>query len=194
MKSGVFMSARFVAHEDRKVVLLVGFIIYDGPRLPLKRRIVFHWGSMNTILIRQAVLSDIEELAPLLDQYRQFYGRESDLQAAREFLLARFNHGESVLFIAYEAGIPAGFVQLYPSFSSASLARTFILNDLFVIENCRRKKVGALLLEAAADFAKSLGAGRLTLSTALTNKPAQALYESAGWKRDEQFIVYHYAI
>jgi GNAT superfamily N-acetyltransferase len=83
---------------------------------------------------------------------------------------------------------------LYPSFSSASLARTFILNDLFVIENCRRKKVGALLLEAAADFAKSLGAVRLTLSTAVTNKPAQALYESAGWKRDEQFIVYHYAI
>jgi GNAT superfamily N-acetyltransferase len=149
---------------------------------------------MNTILIRQAVLSDIEALAPLLDQYRQFYGRESDLQAAREFLLARFNHGESVLFIAYEAGKPAGFVQLYPSFSSASLARTFILNDLFVSENCRRKKVGALLLEAAADFAKSLGALRLTLSTAVTNKPAQALYESAGWKRDEQFIVYHYAI
>jgi len=96
---------------------------------------------MNTILIRQAVLSDVEALAPLLDQYRQFYGRESDLQAAREFLLARFDHGESVLFIAYEAGTPAGFVQLYPSFSSASLARTFILNDLFVIENCRRKKV-----------------------------------------------------
>jgi GNAT superfamily N-acetyltransferase len=149
---------------------------------------------MNSILIRQAVLSDIEALAPLLDQYRQFYGHESDLLAAREFLLARFNHGESVLFIAYEAGEPAGFVQLYPSFSTASLARTFILNDLFVSENCRRKKVGALLLEAAADFAKSLGAVRLTLSTAATNKPAQALYESAGWKRDEQFIVYHYAI
>jgi len=149
---------------------------------------------MNTILIRQAVLSDVEALAPLLDQYRQFYGRESDLRAAREFLLARFDHGESVLFIAYEAGTPAGFVQLYPSFSSASLARTFILNDLFVIESCRRKKVGARLLEAAADFAKSLGAVRLTLSTAVTNMPAQALYESAGWKRDEQFIVYHYAI
>jgi GNAT superfamily N-acetyltransferase len=149
---------------------------------------------MNSILIRQAVLTDIEALAPLLDQYRQFYGRESDLQTAREFLLARFNHGESVLFIAYEAGTPAGFVQLYPSFSTAYLARTFILNDLFVSENCRRRKVGALLLEAAADFAKSLGAVRLTLSTAITNKPAQALYESAGWKRDEQFIVYHYAI
>jgi hypothetical protein len=59
---------------------------------------------MNTILIRQAVLSDVEALAPLLDQYRQFYGRESDLQAAREFLLERFNHGESVLFILLRAG------------------------------------------------------------------------------------------
>src|SRR5262245_25073805 len=124
---------------------------------------------MNSILIRQAVLSDIEALASLLDQYRQFYGRESDLQVVREFFLVRFNHGESVLFIAYEVGELAGFVQLYPSFSTASLARTFILNDLFVSENCRRKKVGVLLLEATTDFVKSLNAVQLTLSTAATN-------------------------
>ena len=148
------------------------------------------------IIVRQTVLSDIEALVPLFDGYRQFYGRESNLDGAREFLLARFNHGESTLFIAQEAGtgIGIGFAQLYPSFSSASLARTFILNDLFVRESNRGKGVGKLLIAAAADFAKSLGAARVTLSTGVNNAPAKALYDSCGWKRDEQFIVYHYAI
>jgi GNAT superfamily N-acetyltransferase len=149
---------------------------------------------MNNITIRQAVVSDIDALAPLFDSYRQFYGRESDIRAAREFLLARFNHGESVVFIAHDANVPIGFAQLYPSFSSVSLARTFVLNDLFVRESSRRKGAASLLLAAAVEFGKSLAAARLSLSTAVSNETAQALYQSAGWRRDEQFFVYHYAI
>lgn len=149
---------------------------------------------MNKIIVRQAVLSDIETLVPLFDGYRQFYGRESDTRGAREFLLARFNHGESTLFIAHETGVAVGFAQLFPSFSSASLARTFILNDLFVSESSRKKGAGKLLINAAVEFAKSLGALRLTLATAADNERAQALYHSSGWKRDEQFNVYHYTI
>jgi GNAT superfamily N-acetyltransferase len=149
---------------------------------------------MNDITVRQALLADLDRLAPLFDGYRQFYGRESNLQAARDFLLARFNHNESILFIALEGDNPLGFTQLYPSFSSVSLARTFILNDLFVNHQGRRKGVGTQLLSAAAKYAKDLGAIRLTLSTAVTNEAAQACYEAAGWKRDEQFLVYHTAI
>jgi ribosomal protein S18 acetylase RimI-like enzyme len=149
---------------------------------------------MNNITIRQAAASDIDTLAPLFDSYRQFYGRESDIRAAREFLLARFNHGESVVFIAHDANVPIGFAQLYPSFSSVSLARTFVLNDLFVHESSRRKGVASLLLAAAVEFGKSSAAARLSLSTAISNDTAQALYQSAGWRRDEQFFVYHYAI
>jgi len=84
-----------------------------------------------------------------------------------------------------------GFAQLYPSFSSVSLARTFILNDLFVQEQARRIGVVSSLLSDAATVAVSLKAVRLSLSTALTNDTAQALYRSAGWKRDQQFSVYH---
>ena len=143
---------------------------------------------MNNINIRQAVRSDIETLVPMFDAYRQFYGRESDPLGAREFLFARFNHGESTLFIAH------GFAQLYPSFSSTSLARTFILNDLFVYGSHRREGVGKLLIGAAIDFSKPLGATRVTLSTAINNVPAHALYRSCGWKPDEQFVVYHHTI
>lgn len=149
---------------------------------------------MKTITVRQAALSDLEALSPLLDGYRQFYGRASDLSAATAFLLERFNHGESVLFIAHEDNQAVGFAQLYPSFSSVSLARIFVLNDLFVYECARRKGVASKLMDAAVDYARSLGAVRVSLSTATTNETAQRLYQSAGWKRDEQFFVYHFAI
>jgi len=149
---------------------------------------------MSAITIRQAVLSDIDALAFLFDNYRQFYGRSSDVGAAREFLTTRFNHGESVVFIAHEDNTPVGFVQLYPSFSSVSLARTFVLNDLFVREPWRRSGIASQLMAAAVEFAKSSDAVRLSLSTAITNETAQAVYKSSGWKRDEQFYVYHFAL
>jgi len=101
---------------------------------------------MTTLTVRQAALDDLEALVPLFDGYRQFYGRASDPSAAREFLLARFNHGQSALFIAHVDDMPVGFTQLYPSFSSVSLARVFVLNDLFVQEDHRRKGVASKLI------------------------------------------------
>ena len=147
-----------------------------------------------THTVRQATVDDVEQLVPLFDAYRQFYGRTSDAAAARAFLLARCANKESTLFIAYKGDTAIGFAQLYPSFSSVSLARIFILNDLFVQEQARRTRVASSLLSAAATFAVSLGAVRLSLSTALTNDAAHALYRSAGWNRDQQFSVYHLAL
>lgn len=143
---------------------------------------------MSTIQIRQAVLADLDALSVLFDGYRQFYERESDVAAAKQFLTDRFNHGESVVFIAHDGTEPVGFAQLYPSFSSVSLGRIYIVNDLFVNAAGRRKGVGAGLLSASIDFAKTVGAIRLALSTAHTNANAQALYEAKGWTRDDDFF------
>ena len=143
---------------------------------------------MSTITIHQATINDLEVLSVLFDGYRQFYGRDSDVAAAKQFLLDRFNHGESVLFLALEGSNPIGFTQLYPSFSSVSLGRILILNDLFVSASGRRKGAGSALLSAAVEYAKAVGAIRLGLSTALTNTTAQALYEADGWERDDDFF------
>jgi GNAT superfamily N-acetyltransferase len=146
---------------------------------------------MTGVTVRQAALADLDALAPLFDGYRQFYGQSSDLPGARKFLLERFERGESVIFIAEMGDSAIGFTQLYPSFSSVSMARIFILNDLFVAPHGRGHGAGKGLLNAAAQYARSVGAVRLTLATAVTNVPAQTLYESAGWQRDEEFYVYN---
>ena len=146
---------------------------------------------MNSTVVRQAVFSDLIELSELFDQYRVFQGKDSDLSAGRGFLQARFNYGDSVIFIAHESSAPLGFAQLYPSYSSTSLARVFILNDLFVHEKGRRKGVASKLLAAVEGYAWSHGAARVTLNVAKDNESGQALYEGQGWSKDAQFFMYH---
>ncbi|HLK68169.1 MAG TPA: GNAT family N-acetyltransferase [Bryobacteraceae bacterium] len=140
--------------------------------------------------VRQGTAGDLELLVPLFDAYRQFYRQPSDPERARRFLSEHFEHRSSVIFLAFQSGVAIGFTQLYPSFSSLSMARTFILNDLFVSPEARRSGTGEALLTAAANYARQSGAVRLTLSTELTNTTAQSLYEKAGWKRDTAFYVY----
>lgn len=143
-------------------------------------------------IIERATVSDVELVAPLFDAYRQFYGRSGDLDLARRFLRERLEKHESIVLIARaNDGAAAGFTQLYPSFSSVSAARTYVLNDLFVVPSMRRRGAATALLRAAADFARSYGAVRLTLSTAITNTTAQAVYEAEGWQRDTVFYVYN---
>ena len=140
---------------------------------------------------RQASILDLDVLAPLFDGYRQFYGQPSDPARASEFLVARFAQHESLILLACdEDGVGLGFTQLYPLFSSVRTVRTYLLNDLFVSESARRHGVASALLRAAAMQARALGAASLSLSTALDNAPAQALYESLGWRRDAQFCEY----
>lgn len=147
--------------------------------------------QIESFQIRQASVADIALLAPLFDAYRVFYGKPSDISVANAFLLERFQHNQSVLFIALQTnGTAVGFTQLYPSFSSASVARTFILNDLYVVPECRRSGVAATLLQAAANYGRAVGAIRLSLSTAIDNETAQALYLSEGWVRDTKFYAY----
>jgi GNAT superfamily N-acetyltransferase len=149
---------------------------------------------MSSITIRQAVLADLDAVAILFDGYRQFYGQASDEAAAKTFLRARFEHGQSVVLLAESQGQAVGFTQLYPSFSSVSMARVFVLNDLFVAPTARRMGVGEALLAAAAAYARQLGAVRLSLNTDVQNLPAQAFYASLGWERDQKFYAYHLAL
>jgi GNAT superfamily N-acetyltransferase len=146
--------------------------------------------SDGTIIVRSAALQDVEALVPLFDSYRQFYGQPSDPESAREFLRERLRCGESTVFIAADSARAVGFVQLFPAFSSVSLARTFILNDLFVVADVRRSGVGHALISAAVEFAKAVGAVRLSLSTAVTNGAARALYEAMGWSKQVDYDVY----
>ncbi len=132
--------------------------------------------------------------APLFDAYRQFYHKPSDLDAAGAFLSERLKNEESVLFLAFfdsgPSAKPVGLVHLYPTFSSLTLRRQWILYDLFVAPEARRRGVGKALMNRARQLAKETGADSLILETAQDNFTAQRLYERLGYKRDEVFYRY----
>jgi GNAT superfamily N-acetyltransferase len=142
--------------------------------------------------IRVAHMDDLDEVTRLFDRYRIFYGQISDLDAARQFIQMRFQQGDSTILIALDELLGVGFTQLYPSFSSVSMKRVWILNDLFVEEMARCQGVGTQLMQAAESFTRQTGAVRIALSTQITNQKAQSLYESCGYVKDEVF--YHYSL
>jgi GNAT superfamily N-acetyltransferase len=210
-----------------------------------------HSYQSPNIQTRIASISDLALIAPLFDAYRVFYGKPSNIAGARAFLIERFQHNQSIIFIAVKSNdsqvrhsssksaipasgyggrylesgspnvdsqvrhsssnsaIPAsgyggrylesgspnvdtaiGFTQLYPSFSSVSMARIFILNDLYVDFAARRSGAARMLLKAAASYGHAVGGARLVLSTAIDNSAAQSLYAAQGWIREDGFYEY----
>lgn len=135
-----------------------------------------------SISVRRATLADAETIAPLFDLYRQFYEQAPDASLARRFIEARLAGDESVIFVATDGDRLVGFTQLFPSFSSVRAVRIWVLNDLYVVREARRRGVARLLLDAAAAFGRGSGAARLELETDHDNRSAQALYRHLGWE------------
>ena len=120
-------------------------------------------------------------------------GKSPTLKGPVCFLAERVGRGESVIFAVAEGGRRLGFTQLYPSFSSVSMRPIWVLNDLFVAADARRRGFGTLLLGRPATT-PCAGAARLALSTAVTNADAQALYERDGWRRDTGYFHYEFEL
>ncbi|MEO5682760.1 MAG: GNAT family N-acetyltransferase [Chitinophagaceae bacterium] len=140
------------------------------------------------ISVRRATKEDIEELTVLFDLYRVWYHQPSDIAAAKKFLLQRMENEESVVFVAEQEKVLVGFTQLYPIFSSVSLQKTWLLNDLYVHATVRKQGAAAALLNAAREHGLETNAKWLLLQTGNDNYTAQAVYEKNGWKKVSDYF------
>jgi GNAT superfamily N-acetyltransferase len=140
------------------------------------------------MIIRRAKKKDIEKLSVLFDKYRIFYKQQSDIDNAKMFLKKRMKRKESVIFVAEERKELIGFTQLFPIFSSVSMKRTWLLNDLYVNEKARGMGAATKLLEAAKQFGIETASKWLILQTAADNFTAQKVYEKNGWVKETDFL------
>ena len=138
--------------------------------------------------IRLAEARDLDQLAELFDQYRQFYECPPDLGAAKNWIAENLERGRSTIFAADNGAQLLGFAQLYPALCSVDLVNYFVLYDLYVIEAARRQGIARTLMNAASEWAETQGAARLDLETARDNYPGQALYRDLGYELDEVFL------
>jgi ribosomal protein S18 acetylase RimI-like enzyme len=152
--------------------------------------------------VRPATDDDVDAVVDLFRQYLRFYDQEVPDAEARAYLTARRDAGDCVLLIAVlrpEGTEPdasaaeevVGFTQSYPTWSSVSLSRSWVLNDLFVAPEARGTGAARALVRETCRRAKEAGAIRVSLATAWDNVAAQGLYESEGFVRDQHF--HHYA-
>lgn len=140
------------------------------------------------VVIKRITANEVNAVAFLFNEYRQFYQQPPDLESAAAFLKDRLSRNESVVFIAYVDGAATGFMQLYPIFSSVGLKPAWLLNDLYVAADFRKAGVGSALIEAAKQLGCETNAGWLLLQTAADNFTAQSVYEKNGWIKETDYF------
>jgi len=135
--------------------------------------------------VKEAKLSDLKNLSVLFNSYRMFYGKESDIRVAEEFLRSRIENKDSKIFICEFNNELSGFVQLYPIFSSTRVSKYWLLNDLFVDINKRGKGYSKLLIERSKELVIESKACGMMLETEKSNDIGNLLYPSTGFKKNE---------
>jgi len=132
--------------------------------------------------VRQATISDLEGIVDLFDAYRVWYRKESNKVDARDFLEARLENGESIIYVVENNGALAGFTQIYPIFSSTRMQRMWLLNDLYVAPEYRGQGLSKQLIDAAKSLCKTTNACGILLETETSNHIGNKLYPRTGFE------------
>lgn len=142
------------------------------------------------LTIRSAASGDVDAIAPLFDEYREFFTKKPDLAVSREFLAQRIQRGESVVLAAFEGGAAAGFLQLYPLFSSWYAKRQWFLSDLFVLPTFRERGIGKRLVETAIEYAEKTDARAILVELPFSEPHLTRFYVGLGFEKDAVFELY----
>tara|TARA_R110002073_G_scaffold45053_2_gene124633 strand:+ start:49389 stop:49847 length:459 start_codon:yes stop_codon:yes gene_type:complete len=140
--------------------------------------------------VRLATITDLNEISLLFDKYRVFYRQLSNIDQSTAFVRERFLNQQSWILVVEQEGRLVGFSQLYPMFSSVSVHRLMVLNDLFVASEKRGTGLGRALISASQRLAKEMGFETMTIATEKGNAKARQLYPEIGFKEDSNFIHY----
>ena len=142
------------------------------------------------LTIRTATTGDVDAIAPLFDAYREFFTKKPDLAVSRAFLNERLERGESVVLAAFDGTAAAGFLQLYPLFSSWYVRRQWFLSDLYVAEAFRERGIGARLVAAAIEYAEKTHSRAILVELPFSEPHLTRFYARHGFEKDAVFELY----
>ncbi len=142
---------------------------------------------------RIAKVEDLTALSVLFHEYRSTSISLEDLAEladTRAWITSRFHHDDAIFILAIEGGKLVGFITLYQGFSSVSLQKYWILNDLYVRITVRGKGCAKALMVFAHDYAVETGAKGIELETGEHNMIAQNLYTGLGYVENTHYKHY----
>ena len=141
--------------------------------------------------ITRATADDVAQILPLFDAYRAFFAERTD-DTSQRFLQERLAGEESVVFVAWIEADAAGFIQLYPLWSSWYCRRIWFLSDLYVAEAARGRGIGGGLVERAVAHADETEAASIMVELPRREPHLARFYAKLGFAKDEIFELARY--
>lgn len=144
------------------------------------------------LTIRRATRRDAASLLSLIDALADYEKLRRPTRAARARLI-RDGLGSRRRFDAYLAfagGTPAGYAIVFETYSSFLALPTLYLEDLFVLPEHRKQKVGVGLFRACAAEARRRGCGRMEWVVLDWNKLAIRFYDRLGARHLREWYTY----
>ncbi len=132
----------------------------------------------------EAVARLVERLKILNEELDQHFKVVDNLEdVAREYVKATLESSNAFILVAEEAGNIVGFVRV------EVVDRLFykprlkaVVTDIYVAPRARGRRIGALLLEKAAEEARKRGARIISAVYPVNNEIARSFYERLGFK------------
>ncbi len=138
-----------------------------------------------------ATTADLDLLTPMFGAYRQCYEQISDVAEERQFLHDRITKDQSVILVAKVDGVGAGFIVLFPSYSSVSMKKIYIFTDLYVDPAYRKQGIAKELMNEAIKFASKTSSTGLVIETRISNQSASKLFYDVGFQKDGDRMYYY---
>jgi len=146
---------------------------------------------MGEVVVRKARASDSEQFIGLVLELAKFERLDPPSAPGRRRLVDDvFRRKRVNLFVASEKGRLVGYALYFYSYSSFEAKPTLYLEDLYVLEDQRKKGVGFALFRRCVDEAIARGCGRMEWAVLTWNEKALKFYEKLGARRLSDWYVY----
>jgi GNAT superfamily N-acetyltransferase len=146
---------------------------------------------MTKVVIRRARRSDADQFIGLVLALAKFEKLDPPTKEGRRRLVSDvFTKKRIRLLVAAEGERLVGYALYFYSYSSFVAKPTLYLEDLYVLEDYRRRGVGFALLRRCVETAISDGCGRMEWTVLTWNEKAIRFYEKLGAKRMTEWYTY----
>jgi GNAT superfamily N-acetyltransferase len=148
--------------------------------------------ATHTPVVRKAVASDEPAILALIDALADYEKLDRPSPEARARLTRDLFGPKPRIdcFLAFMDGYPVGYAIVLETYSSFLALPTLYLEDLFVLEEYRKRRVGRALFDTALEEAKRRGCGRMEWTVLDWNQLAIDFYQKLGGTHMSEWQLY----
>lgn len=145
----------------------------------------------NAISLRRATPKDGPAFLELLVELARFEHLEPpNAEGKGRIIQDIFKRKKARLFIATSEKKSVGYALYFYTYSSFLAAPTLYLEDIFILEEFRRRGIGLALFMRCVREAVKEGCGRMEWSVLTWNKNAIEFYDKLGARRLDEWYAY----